>query len=172
MKKFALLFALVLPLVFSSCKKDEEPEETKSFITPYTAWGATQEQVKANFKGFELDVNNSNSNILLYFTNAAEGTLPGYVYLFDSNGLYSSTLCVDEEDGEDLVAWLSKSYREVSEEIGNDEDFVFVDNNDNFVCTVSYDENSDAWMAVWLNNTRSEYNLSEIKAIVSKAIKK
>lgn len=179
MKKFALLLAVALPMVFASCgKDDDEPKGDGNFVMPCTKWGATKDQVKKEVKGFHLYYEDEDE--LAYSSDKKEFVMPAYVYLFNDegfDGLCLSELTVDPSQDKDLYKWLSSKYTEI--ELPDDVEYIaFADASGELACVmvaVPDEENNEiiAWSAGWMApdmNTKGVDVIDLVKRTAQKAL--
>ena len=148
---------------------------------PYMTWKASAAQIESAFNGFQKG-SNSTDNELVYYTNAANYTLPGYLYRLNATGytgLYQSQLLVETTDQVSVYNWMEQYYNEVSTD--DDEDFIYAVNSGKEVAALGAIIDDDTyetlgWAAIWTapdyTGTRGVSMIKEAKAAALKVLKK
>lgn len=164
----------------ATCKVTVVPTNNQ-FVMPYMTWKASAAQIESAFNGFQKG-SNSTDNELVYYTNAANYTLPGYLYRLNATGytgLYQSQLLVETTDQVSVYNWMEQYYNEVSTD--DDEDFIYADNSGKEVAALGAIIDDDTyetlgWAAIWTapdyTGTRGVSMIKEAKAAALKVLKK
>lgn len=113
--KFAVLM-LVLPLAFTSCGNDDEPDSF-SFVEPYLTWGASPNQVKSAFSSKATFSYFNEDKEMMFFDGKDDNS---YEFCFDDNELYESDYFIQKKNvkEQELIDFLTKRYNYVGEEDG------------------------------------------------------